>query len=84
MTAWDFERAAAVRDKVAGLGAGATRFQAAAERVGLEVPDALRSSYEQAEQDEQYAALGTSLPKAASTVTAVGRAQAVTAWTATR
>ena len=79
MTAWDFERAAAVRDRVAGLGSAATRFQAAAQRAGLEVPGALRSSYEQAEHDEQYAALGTSLPKAASTVTAVGRAQAVTA-----
>ena len=79
MTAWDFERAAAVHDKVAGLGAAATRFQAAAQRVGLQVPDVVRSSYEQAEQDEHYAALGTALPKAASTVTAVGRAQALAA-----
>ena len=75
MTDWDFERAAAVREKVAGLGAAATAVQAAAERAGIEVPDAVRASYERAEQDEQYTALATTLPKAAAAVTAVGAAE---------
>ena len=76
MTDWDFERAAAVRAKVAGLGAAATAVQAAADRAGIEVPDAVRASYERAEQDEQYTALAASLPKAAAAVTAVGAARA--------
>ena len=75
MTDWDFDRAAAVREKVAGLGAGASAVQAAADRAGVEVPDAARVSYERAEQDEQYAALAASLPQAAVAVTAVGAAE---------
>jgi hypothetical protein len=75
MTAWDFERAASVREKVTGLGAAATAVQAAAERAGIEVPDGVRASYERAEQDEQYTALAASLPKAAAAVTAVGASQ---------
>ena len=75
MTDWDFERAAAVREKVAGLGAAATAVQAAADRAGIEVPDVVRASYERAEQDEQYSALAASLPKAATAVTAVGAAE---------
>ena len=74
MTDWDFERATAVREKVAGLGAAATAVQAAADRAGMEVPDVVRASYERAEQDEQYSALAASLPKAAKAVTAVGAA----------
>ena len=75
MTDWDFERADAVREKVAGLGAAATAVQTAAERAGIEVPDAVRAGYERAEQDEQYTALATTLPKAAAAVTAVGAAE---------
>ena len=74
MTDWDFERAAAVRAKVVGLGAAATAVQAAADRAGIEVPDAVRDSYERAEQEEQYTALAAALPKAVSAVTAVGAA----------
>ena len=77
MTDWDFERAAAVREKVAGLGAAATAVQTAAERARIEVPDAVRAGYERAEQDEQYTALATTLPKAAAAVTAVGAAERV-------
>ena len=75
MTAWDFTRAATVRDEVAGLGAAATAVQVAAVRAGLRVPDAVRASYEGADQPEQYAALAASLPQAAAAVTAVGTAQ---------
>ncbi len=75
MTAWDFERAASVREQVSALGAKAVAVQEAAERSGAEVPDVIRTSYEQAEQDEQYAALATSLPKAVTAVTEVGRAE---------
>ena len=75
MTDWDFPRAAQVRTKVAGLGADASAVQAAAQRAGIEVPDAVRASYESAASDEQYAALATTLPQAAAAITAVGAAQ---------
>lgn len=75
MTDWDFARARAVRERVARLGADASAVQAAAERAGLEVPDALRASYESAASDGQYAALATSLPQAATAITSVGAAQ---------
>lgn len=75
MTAWDFDRAASVRQQVSALGASASAVQAAAQRAGVEVPDAVRATYERAEQEEQYAALATALPKAATAVTAVGAAQ---------
>ncbi|MFQ6171031.1 hypothetical protein ACK8HX_05445 [Oryzobacter sp. R7] len=75
MTSWDFERAASVRAKIEALGARAVAVQDAAKRVGTEVPDVIRDAYEKAEQDEQYAALATSLPKAATAVTAVGEAR---------
>ncbi len=75
MTDWDFARAAQVRTQVAGLGADASAVQAAAERAGIEVPDAVRASYERAASDEQYAALATTLPEAAAAITAVGAAQ---------
>jgi hypothetical protein len=74
MTDWDFQRADAVREKVAGLGAAATAVQTAAQRAGIEVPDAVRAGYERAEHDEQYAALASTLPEAATAVTAVGAA----------
>jgi len=41
------------------------------------VPDPVRESYEDAAFDEQYAGLGSSLPAAASAITAVGAATAV-------
>ncbi|MFL6152807.1 MAG: hypothetical protein ACJ72B_10550 [Ornithinibacter sp.] len=75
MTEWDFARAAQVRTKVAGLGAGASAVQAAAQRAGIRVPDAVRASYERAASDVQYAALATTLPQAAAAITAVGDAQ---------
>jgi hypothetical protein len=77
MTAWDFDRAAAVCTKVAPLGVAATEVQDAAAAAGMDVPTVVRESYEKAEQDEQYAALATSLPKAATAVTAVARAEDV-------
>ncbi len=40
MTAWDFERAATVREQVGGLGAAAASVQDAAQRAGLDVPSA--------------------------------------------
>ena len=79
MTAWDFDRADAVRAKVAGLGAGALAVQDAAERAGVEVPASVRESYEKAEHDEQYTALAASLPAAAAAVTAVGAAERASA-----
>jgi hypothetical protein len=75
MTAWDFGRAAQVRQQVAALGADASAVQAAAQRAGIPVPDAVRASYERAARDEQFAALATSLPQAATAITAVGAAQ---------
>jgi hypothetical protein len=75
MTAWDFTRAAEVREKVAGLAPAAAAVQTAAERAGIDVPDAVRTSYERAGQDAQYTALATSLPQAAEAVTAVGAAE---------
>ena len=75
MTAWDFDRAASVRTKVAGLGPAAVGVQEAAERAGTTVPASIRSSYEDAEQDEQYAALASSLPRAAEAVTVVAAAE---------
>jgi len=81
MTAWDFDRAGAVDAKVAPLGRAATEVQAAAARAGVEVPDAVRTSYEQAEQDEQYTALAKALPQAATAVVAVGAAERAAAST---
>ncbi len=75
MTGWDFARAAEVRTQLAGLGAEASAVQAAAKGAGIAVPDAVRASYERAASDEQYAALGTTLPQAAAAITAVGAAQ---------
>ncbi len=75
MTRWDFARAAEVRTQVAELGAGASGVQAAAQRAGIAVPDAVRASYERAASDEQYAALATTLPQAAAAIEAVGAAQ---------
>ena len=77
MTAWDFDRAAAVRASVSGLGKDAAAVQAAAARAGLDVPDTVRESYEDAALDDQYAALARSLPTAARAVTAVGTARRV-------
>ena len=75
MTAWDFDRAATAREQVSGLGAAATSVQDAAQRAGLDVPSAVRESYEKAEQPEQYTALAASLPEAATAITAVGAAE---------
>ena len=75
MTVWDFDRAAAVREKTAGLGREAKAVQDEAARAGVAVPASVRLSYESAEQDEEYAALATSLPKAAGAVGPVARAE---------
>ena len=75
MTAWDFERAGAVRDQIAGLDKAATRVQDAAASAGVAVPTAVREAYEKAEQPEQYAALATGLPKAAAAVPPVALAE---------
>ncbi|HMM96925.1 hypothetical protein [Phycicoccus sp.] len=75
MTVWDFARAEHVRQAVAPLGAAATAVQRAARRAGLAVPTAVRDSYEQASLDDDYHDLATSLPAAASAITAVGDAR---------
>ena len=75
MTQWDFDRAAAVRERVERLGPAAVRVQDAAARAGVAVPAVIRDSYEDAEQNEQYAALATSLPRAATAVTVVAGAE---------
>jgi hypothetical protein len=77
MTVWDFDRAAAVREKVAGLGAAATAVQDAAQQAGIAVPAPVREAYEKANSESEYSALATSLPKAAAAVTAVGDARQV-------
>ena len=79
MTAWDFERAASVRDKIDGLDEAASSVQDAAASAGVDVPASVRQAYEQAEHDEQYAALATALPKAAAAVPPVAAAQAAAA-----
>ena len=75
MTAWDFERAGAVREQIAGLDEAATRVQDAAASAGVAVPTAVREAYEKAEQPEQYAALASGLPKAAAAVPPVALAE---------
>lgn len=75
MTAWDFDRAASVREKIAALPEGAKAVQDAASRAGVDVPASVRTSYEEAEQDEQYAALRTALPRAAAAVPTVAAAE---------
>lgn len=75
MTAWDFDRAGSVRDKIDTLPEGAKAVQDAASRAGVDVPASVRESYEAAEQDEQYAALGTALPRAAAAVPPVAAAE---------
>jgi hypothetical protein len=77
MTAWDFERAASVREAVSGLGDEAMAVQEAARAAGLAVPAPVRDSYEDAAFEEQYAALERSLPAAARAVTSVAEATEV-------
>ena len=60
---------------MSGLGPAAVGVQEAAERAGTTVPASIRGSYEDAEQDEQYAALAASLPRAAEAVTVVAAAE---------
>lgn len=79
MTSWDFDRAASVRQAVQSLSAPARAVQDAARRAGLEVPDAVRDSYEKAALDDQYGALRRSLPAAAAAITTVGSARAAQA-----
>ena len=76
MTDWDFERAARCARRWPASVPPPPPCRTAAKRAGVEVPDAVRASYESAEQDEQYTALATALPKAAAAVTAVGAARA--------
>ncbi|MGB7817384.1 MAG: hypothetical protein WBL35_01440, partial [Ornithinibacter sp.] len=64
MTVWDFARADHVIAEVQELGSSARRVQAAAEASDQQVPAVVRSSYEEAAQDEEYAALATTLPRA--------------------
>ncbi|WP_211675501.1 hypothetical protein [Ornithinibacter aureus] len=74
MTRWDFDRAAAVTEQVAELGPAVEQVQDAAAQGDLPVPEAVRETYEKAEEDEQYAALASSLPEAARAISAVGAA----------
>ncbi|PKW27914.1 hypothetical protein [Phycicoccus duodecadis] len=75
LSSWDFDRSRAVRGEIAPLGAGAAAVQDAAQRTGLPVPAAVRQAYERASVDDDYRALGTSLPAAAAAITAVARAR---------
>ena len=77
MTSWDFDEATQVRTAVSDLGADAVAVQEAADSAGLDVPGPVRASYEEADGDEQYAALAASLPAAATAVGAVGEASVV-------
>lgn len=74
MTRWDFDRATAVTEQVAELGPAVKQVQDAAAQADLPVPDAVRETYEKAEDDEQYEALASSLPTAARAISAVGAA----------
>jgi hypothetical protein len=75
MTSWDFDRSRTVRAAVAPLGSAAVAVQDAARRTGLDVPAAVRQSYERASLDDDYRALRTSLPAAARSITEVARAR---------
>ena len=75
MTAWDFDRASSVRGKIEGLDEAARSVQDAAATAGVDVPAPVREAYEKAEQDEQYVALATALPKAAAAVPPVAQAE---------
>lgn len=74
LTSWDFDRAAAVRASVAPLGEGVRAVQDASERTGLAVPDLVRAAYERASVEDDYAALGGSLPAAARAISSVDTA----------
>jgi hypothetical protein len=74
MTRWDFDRATTVTEQVVELGPAVTQVQDAAAKGDLPVPEAVRETYEKAEDDEQYAALASSLPRAARVISAVGAA----------
>ncbi len=74
MTRWDFDRAEQVLPEIAALGEPVRKTQAAAADAGLAVPAVVRAAYERADADEEYAALATSLPRAAGVITAVGDA----------
>lgn len=75
MTEWAFDRAATARAAVTPLGEAARQVQVAADRSGIDVPDPVRGSYEEADDPTEYAALATSLPRAAAALTAVGTAR---------
>jgi hypothetical protein len=75
MTAWDFERAQHVREAVAPLGPKVVAVQQAARAAGVPVPTPVRTSYEKAAQEDQYRALASSLPAAATAITTVGEAR---------
>ena len=61
-------------EQVVELGPAVTQVQDAAANGDLPVPEAVRETYEKAEDDEQYAALASSLPRAARVISAVGAA----------
>ena len=79
MTRWDFDRAEQVLPEVASLGEPVRATQRAAAEAGLEVPAVVRAAYEGADAQEEYAALATSLPRAAGVITDVGDAARVAA-----
>ena len=75
MTAWDFERAAAVRDQIAGLDEAARpcRMPPRPPVSRCRPPCARRTR--RRSSDEQYTALATALPKAAAAVPPVALAE---------
>lgn len=79
LTSWDFDRARSIRAAVAPLGASVRAVQDASERTGLAVPPTVRTSYERASVEDDYAALRTTLPETARALTSVDAARRVAA-----
>lgn len=76
MTGWRFTTAATIRDQMGQAPQAAAAVQEAADQAGLPVPDAVRSQYENAGSEPEYAALVDELTQAQGAIEAVGQAKA--------
>ncbi|SEE94772.1 hypothetical protein [Ruania alba] len=68
MTDWDFDAAEGTFPLLEPAAEDAAAVQRAAADTGLDVPEAVRSAYEEAESEEDYAALEATLPQAATVI----------------
>ncbi|WP_277210854.1 hypothetical protein [Isoptericola croceus] len=68
MTDWEFDEAADAVAVLEPVAPDALAVQQTAEATGLEVPEAVRAAYEDAESDAEYEELATLLPQAATTM----------------